>query len=271
MRARTALIMSFSIASGVLVGALAGGTIDLFLLPYGASFGAIVGLFCSPILIAALWRRPLLLATCMILPPAMVTAIIAGQSGEVGTTLLSVVVFIGMACIAGQLLPELPLRIREGCCRECRYELGDLPCCPECGTPAGFDPSLPLPSPPSRARRLAWAIALMITTVMLPMAAASHAAWDRHRPRTTAELIEMLGDNDIRIQAEARRALRPLGAPVMIEAMQHSDPQVRRRAAKALGEIRDPSAREALEAALTDPDRNVQHEALSALRALGAR
>ncbi len=54
----------------------------------------------------------------------------------------------------------------------------------------------------------------------------------------------------------------------LIAALGHTFPWVRRDAAQALGEMRDPHARAALTAALNDPDRDARRAAQEALAQL---
>ncbi len=56
----------------------------------------------------------------------------------------------------------------------------------------------------------------------------------------------------------------------LIAALSHAFPWVRRDAAQALGELRDPHARAALTAALNDPDEDARRAAHAALAQFNA-
>jgi hypothetical protein len=259
-------ILLLSIGGGVLVGWIAATTVSPIAAPFGAAFGMIVGVAVSPLLLATLRNRPLIPSALIILPPSLAVAFLSGLSGNPLITMFSVIVFCAMAVVASQVLPAISPPTRPGHCHVCDYERGDLPRCPECGN--GKDDELELKPTPRSRRRLLTAVALGL---LIPAVGAGYAAYERHRPRTTAEWIERLGHNDVQIQWEARQALMRRGQAPLIQAMTHPKAGVRRNAALALGVLGDPSAREVLEAALNDPDWHVQKEAERALEKLAGR
>ncbi len=71
--------------------------------------------------------------------------------------------------------------------------------------------------------------------------------------------------------AEALGRLGPQALPLLIEASRHRERGVRRRAAKALGQIDAPRASRALEPMLDDPDPNTRRAALRAILHLAQR
>ena len=85
-------------------------------------------------------------------------------------------------------------------------------------------------------------------------------------------LVEELGSNDGVKRLHARERLIEMGAtavPALMKALKSPSEQVRWEAAKALGEIRDPSAAGALVDALEDNEPAVRWLAAKALIALG--
>ncbi len=89
---------------------------------------------------------------------------------------------------------------------------------------------------------------------------------------TTEKLISRLADLDARRRHEAREELVSLGVvvlPALYEKLSSADWHVRWEAAKALGEIGDPSAAEMLVRLLQDDDTSVRWAAMGSLIDLG--
>jgi HEAT repeat protein len=88
----------------------------------------------------------------------------------------------------------------------------------------------------------------------------------------TEKLISRLADLDPRRRHEAREELVSLGAavlPALYEKLSSPDWHVRWEAAKALGEIGDPTASDMLVRLLQDDDTSVRWAAMSSLIELG--
>jgi hypothetical protein len=260
----------------LLVGSLAGGAIcgaigcAMFTpssaLP-GLVFGVSVGFVVSPVLIVALRGKPLVPAMVIVTAPAALVACVGGLSWNPLVTQLSVVVFCAMAVVGSMILPDLPGDVEPGTCGRCGYDMTGLVRCPECGWVEADALHLVGPS------RRAWVLAALVVLVGFvgPLVLAGRAAVERHRPRSTQELIEQLGANDIELQGEAMQALQLQGSAPLIIALSHSRPAVRENAARALGIMRAVSATNALTSALRDPDPRVREEAKRALDAIAQR
>ena len=90
--------------------------------------------------------------------------------------------------------------------------------------------------------------------------------------KNTDELTARLSDLDARCRHEAREKLVSMGVavlPVLYEKLSSPDWHVRWEAAKALGQIGDPSAAEALVGLLQDDDTSVRWAAMGSLINLG--
>src|SRR5512147_1192404 len=88
----------------------------------------------------------------------------------------------------------------------------------------------------------------------------------------TEELFARLSDFDPRCRHEAREQLVSMGVevlPVLYQKLSAPDWHVRWEAAKALGEIGDPSAAQMLVALLQDDDTSVRWAAMGSLIELG--
>ncbi|MBI2934842.1 MAG: HEAT repeat domain-containing protein [Chloroflexi bacterium] len=88
------------------------------------------------------------------------------------------------------------------------------------------------------------------------------------------QLISQLGSEDESTRDRARRSLVETGQPAvqaLIKAMASDNLRVRWQAAKALGELADPTAAPSLLAALQDPVFDVRWLAVEGLIALGGR
>jgi HEAT repeat protein len=102
-------------------------------------------------------------------------------------------------------------------------------------------------------------------------AAAGRASGSEYRPERAQELVRALDGRGEMSSQEARRELVRMGAPtvpILLEALQATDTQVRWEAAKALGEIRSPAGAGGLVEALEDEDGGVRWVAAEGLIAL---
>jgi HEAT repeat protein len=87
-------------------------------------------------------------------------------------------------------------------------------------------------------------------------------------------LQDALVDADKEVRRSAARSLGDIGRPskpavgALGKALKDSDPQVRQAAAYALGRIGDPAGKPFLEAAKKDTNENVKRAAKDALKAL---
>ena len=91
-------------------------------------------------------------------------------------------------------------------------------------------------------------------------------------PSSTGEILSHLSDWDPRSRHEARTKLVYLGEtviPLLIEKLTSKDTHVRWEAVKALGEIKDPIAAEAIVELLQDDDTGVRWAAMGSLIELG--
>ncbi len=256
---RIMLLVAASVCIGATVGGCAVAILAPFVLSFGIVGGAIVGVIVSPVLVALLGRKPPLRALAIVIGPSLIAGVLGGLSLNPAVSLLAIVVFLGMAGVASAVLADDPSLIRLGTCRTCGYEVNDLSTCPECGT----DQANAVPDGRTVNRRIRLAFALAVAAGGLGLL--GFASYNRHRVRSTAELVDQLGDNDMQLQWEARHELAKRDSAALIAAL--SDPRVgvRRNAAWALVDIRDPAARPALTRLLNDPDRWTRDYANQAL------
>lgn len=250
---------------GGIVGFIAGRMFGPLADSIGMFLGSILGLLLSPGMVAALLRKPIPLGLTIITLPAIVVAIVGGYSGQPSVTLLSVVVFGAMMFVAWLVLPVSVPRYKPHECHQCGYDISGLTRCPECGRPVvktGFrEPGL------TRPQRWLVASIIIIAGAAFPLALAGMLAYERHRPKTTEELIEQLGSLDMELHEEAMNALAAQGTAPLIRALSHRNTVVRRNAARALSFNPDPSAIEPLRKLLSDPDPWVRQYAQAAFDA----
>jgi HEAT repeat protein len=114
-------------------------------------------------------------------------------------------------------------------------------------------------------------LVLFVIVVLPAMGLSAHAFYERVRERSTPELIEQLGDYDMQLAWEARDTLIKQGAAPLIQALRHSNADVRRNAAWALESLSDPAARDDLKRLLNDPDPLTREHAKKALNRLPPR
>ncbi len=81
---------------------------------------------------------------------------------------------------------------------------------------------------------------------------------DKMLPDDVPTLIELMGDNNIRVHTAAARKLMKHGKEPFLSALHHKNPNVRAVAAHAIGLLHDPSAQDALIASSSDPDHYVR-------------
>jgi HEAT repeat protein len=85
-------------------------------------------------------------------------------------------------------------------------------------------------------------------------------------------LIEVLHDPKRRADTLTELArLAPAGIPLLVEARNAADPEIRRNIVEALGRLRHPLASAGLREALSDTDAGVRRAAVTALSRVGAR
>ena len=101
----------------------------------GGAFGGSFALLCSPLVIAALIRRPLLKSAAFMLPISMLAAFLGGYSVGVLGYFVGMSVLVLLAWVARWRLPDLRPPADPYACAECGYSLMGLPHrrCPECG------------------------------------------------------------------------------------------------------------------------------------------
>ncbi len=265
--ARVVGIVAISAVAGACIGTIGAVMCTPIGAPFGFMGGAVIGLLVSPILLFALIRKPLPLACLLVAAPSLMAVVLGGIAQNPGVCLLSVVVFVGMAAVCGLVLQDRPQTVAPERCAKCGYDVGSLAQCPECGMVMGS--GLQPDTGARRQARLGIAFAILLLAVIPVLGGSGWAAYQRHRHRTTAELIEQMGDNDMEIQWESRHALEAQGAQPLIRALRHPKAGVRMNAAWALEDLRDPAARDELTRLLNDPDRYVRERAQRALNAIG--
>lgn len=259
-----------SIGGGGFIGSVSGlmGMTDPIGAFVGLTVGAIIGVFVTPFIIGALHKKPLEIAWPIVILPPIVPAMFAGASGSLAAVIATVVVFCAMAAIASLVLADIPERVLPGICKKCGYDAKELATCPECGVPTEAEPQAGANRPTdAKAPGPVLTVALIcILGVILPTGFTIHAHHERHRARTPAEWVERLGEHDMQIQWEARRAVSRAGLATTLSAATHPDRNVRTNAMWVLEDFRGPEVRAALEAALSDPDRYVRDRAAETLR-----
>lgn len=263
---RIAVLVALSALGGLIVGTLTAAAVAPIGVVVGWLFGGVVGLVVSPVPAALLYRKPLARGWLLMVVPAAVVGVAAGSSENPGVAMLSIVTFLAMAGAGFFLLPDTQLGVLPGVCWSCRYDVRELRRCPECGALQSRRPR-PLP----QGARLGIAGAIIVVGFLAPLLMGLAAAWERHRPRSTAEWVELLGNNDMQIQWEARHALETGPIDPVISAMKHRNATVRENAAWVLEVRGDAAAREALMMAMGDPDPRVRDRAAEAIKAIDLR
>jgi len=145
-------IILASIGGGMLSGLAVGA--GLSWLSYvdewagACAIGGVIGLLASPVMIAALYWRPLGPSFLIILPPTMLVAFLGAQTDRFILAVMFIPVYVLTAFIARGRLPDirtLPPLSDPDLCKTCGYSLKGLPSiahavyslpgrrCPECG------------------------------------------------------------------------------------------------------------------------------------------
>jgi len=83
---------------------------------------------------------------------------------------------------------------------------------------------------------------------------AAYFSEDKMLPDDVPRLIELMGDNDLKIHTAAARKLMKHGKEPFLEALQHKNPNIRAVAAHYLGLIHDPFVQDALVESSHDSD-----------------
>jgi hypothetical protein len=261
---RIAVFVAASVGMGAIIGGIAAGIMAPFAAFFGVVGGAIVGLIVSPVIVVLLGRKPILRALALVLGPSIAAGVLGGFSLHPGVSLLAIVVYLGMAGVASVLLADAANLVPAGCCVRCGYEVKDLPKCPECGWDRGAR------APESRTLPRRDRLVLAAVAAAGGLGLLGYAVYERHRVRSTAELVDQLGANDMQLQWEAQHELAKREPAALVKALDDPRVGVRRNAAWALEDVRDPTARPALKRLLNDPDPWTRDHAKRALERLPA-
>lgn len=254
-----------SVVGGAVIGGIAALAIVPFGCPFGVFFGATFGLAVSPWVTYCLRRKPFIVFIPGVFLPALFVALLAASSGSPPLTLLSVVTFFALPAAIALVIPDDDSIFDPGKCRACGYEIAGLTRCPECGRPVNGLSAIERPG-----QRVRWAVAVMIALVgfVLPLGLAGAAAYDELRPKTTAEYIRQLGDNDMERQHRACVALTARPLSELLPLLNDPNPGIRANAALTVAMKGDPDGRAAIAALVNDPVPWVSERARAAVELL---